>query len=74
MSGCVGAGIKRVIDDKALSQSAIARRTGFSTQQFSDMLNGRKIIRADYMPRIAKALGVSIADIYAAGAEEVKGE
>ena len=32
------------------------------------MLKGRKIIRADYLVPIAKALGVSVQEIYDAGA------
>jgi len=31
------------------------------------MLNGRKIIRAEYLPRIAKSLEVEVMDIYTAG-------
>ncbi len=51
-------------------QSEIARRAGFSSQQFNDMLHERKIIRADYMPPIARALGVSVQEIYDAGRKE----
>ena len=63
-------GIHRIINDMGYKKNAIAKRAGFSEQQFSAMLNGRKIIRAEYMPRSAKALDVSVADIYDAGAEE----
>lgn len=56
--------IKRVIQQKGLVQKAVAGRAKFSDQQFSDMLNGRKVIRAEYMPDIAKALGVEVAELY----------
>ena len=55
---------------KGLRQSWVAEKTGFSDQQLCDMLHGRKIIRADYMPQIAKALGVSVQEIYNAGLEK----
>lgn len=70
MNGSVAAGIRNIIQDKAYMQSEIARRAGFSTQQFNDMLHDRKIIRADYMIPIAKALSVSVQDIYDAGRME----
>lgn len=70
MNGSVAVGIKNIIQDRAYMQSEIARRAGFSSQQFNDMLHERKIIRADYMPLIARALGVSVQEIYDAGRME----
>ena len=70
MNGSVAVGIKNIIQDRAYMQSEIARRAGFSSQQFNDMLHERKIIRADYMPPIARALGVSVQEIYDAGRME----
>jgi len=70
VSGSVAVGIKNIIQDRAYMQSEIARRAGFSSQQFNDMLHERKIIRADYMPPIARALGVSVQEIYDAGRME----
>lgn len=67
MEGSVAAGIKRIISAKAMVQGAVAKRSGFTPQQFSDMLNGRKIIKAEYIPPIAKALSVDVADIFVAG-------
>lgn len=69
MAGSVALGIERIIHDKGFLQGAIAARAGFSDQQFCDMLKGRKIIRADYLVPIAKALGVSVQEIYDAGRE-----
>jgi DNA-binding Xre family transcriptional regulator len=70
VNGSVAVGIKNIIQDRAYMQSEIARRAGFSSQQFNDMLHERKIIRADYMPPIARALGVSVQEIYDAGRKE----
>lgn len=59
--------IKDTISEKGLVQKAVARRAGFTEQQFSDMMTGRKIIRACDLGTIAKALGVEVAELYAAG-------
>ncbi len=57
--------INRIIWHKGLKKGAVAKDSGFSPQQFSDMLNGRKVIRAEYIPAIAHALSASIDDLYA---------
>ena len=63
----IAVGIKRIISDKGLVQKGVANRAGLTEQQFSDMLNDRKIIRAIDLFGIADALGVEIAEIYEAG-------
>ena len=68
MSGSVAAGIEKLIKEHGLIQRNIAAKAGFTEQQFSDMLCGRKVIRADYLVPIAQAMRVSIQDIYDAGA------
>lgn len=45
-------------------QGVVAKRSGFTERQFSDMMNGRKLILAEHIPKIAKALGVSVNSIY----------
>lgn len=55
--------IKRILEEKGLYQNAAARRAGFTAQQFNDMVNGKRIIRAEYIQPIADALGVSVADL-----------
>ncbi len=69
MKNCVSTGIRLIISEKGLVQKTVANRAGFTEQQFSDMLNGRKLIRAEYLPLIATALGVSLNEIYDAGKE-----
>lgn len=56
--------IRSCIREKGMVQGIVAERAGFTQKQFSDMLHGRKTIMAEYMPDIAKALGVSINKIY----------
>lgn len=74
MSGSVAAGIERIIRERGFVQGAIASKSGFTDQQFCDMLKGRKIIRADYLVPIAKALGVTVQDIFDAGRDDTHQE
>ena len=62
--------IRQEMLKRDLTQNKIAEQAGFTKQQFSDMLNGRKVIRAEYMQPIADALGVSVGELYAAGAAD----
>lgn len=59
----VAVGIRKKIAEKGLVQKSVANRAGFSEQQFSDMLNDRKIIRACDLFRISEALGVDLVDL-----------
>ena len=45
----------------------VAKKAGYSPQKLSDMLNGRRLIKACDIPNLALALGVKIDDIYEAG-------
>lgn len=56
--------IRRLIKKKGLKQRAVAEWCGLTDAQFSDLLTGRKILRADMLPRIATALGVGLDDLY----------
>lgn len=64
MENSVAIGIKQSMIKKGLFQKAVAERSGFTEQQFSDMLNGRKVIRAEYLPQIATAIGVDVGDLF----------
>lgn len=56
--------IKALIDEKGMKQKAVARLCGFNQQQFSNLLNGRMEIKAEYIPAIAMALNVTPNDIF----------
>lgn len=60
----ISARIKYIISIKGLYQSYVANRIGVTEQQFSDMLNGRKVIRAEHVPIIAEALDVEPNDLF----------
>lgn len=71
MNKTVVARIKSLIKEKGMIQRVVAERSGFTAQQFTDMLYGRKIIRAEYLPRIAAVLGVDVKELF--GAEQTEG-
>lgn len=56
--------IRSVITKRGLPQKIVAERCGFTEQQFTDMLKGRKVIRAEYIPKIARVLGCTPNDLY----------
>jgi transcriptional regulator with XRE-family HTH domain len=64
----IAAGIQLIISERGLIQRAVAERAGYSQQQFSDMMNDRKTIKATDIVPISKALGVSVQEIYDTGA------
>ena len=45
MNSIVAPNIAGIIAEKCLKQSAVAKKAGYSRQQFNDMLKGRKVIR-----------------------------
>lgn len=53
-------GLKIIIAQKGLKNLYVAESAGYTPQELSDMLNGRRLIKACDIPRIAKALGVEI--------------
>lgn len=69
MESVAAAGIQRIMKQKKLVQAQIAERSGFTPQQFSDMLHGRKRILADHLPVIAAEMGVEPGEIFSENAE-----
>lgn len=54
----------RIIQDKGLVKKGVAKRAGISAQMLSDIIAGRKIIRADMIPSLAVAVGVEIQELF----------
>lgn len=50
--------VTEIIKQKGLKQTYIAQQMGISCQDLSYMLNGRKLIKAYDIPKLARALGV----------------
>ena len=60
-------GIQIIIAKKGFKNLYVAQKAGFTSQELSDMLNGRRLIKACDVPKLATALGVDAGDIYEAG-------
>lgn len=60
-------GLKLIIKEKGLKNVYVAEKSGFAAQELSDMLNGRRLIKACDIPKLARALGVKENEIYEAG-------
>lgn len=60
----IPANISKLIDERGLKRNAFASQNGYGVQEFSDMLNGRKIIKAIDIVKIAKALGVTPNELF----------
>lgn len=63
----IAMGIRNLINERGMIQRVVAERAGYTSQQFSDMLNDRKTIKAIDIVPISKALGVSVQEVYDAG-------
>ena len=53
-----------VIENKGLKQIYIAKKAGYSPQEFNDMLNGRRLIKVNDIARISSALDVDVNCLY----------
>lgn len=60
-------GMKIIIAKKGLKNIYVAEKAGFTPQELSDMLNGRRLIKACDVPKLAFAMEVKEGEIYSAG-------
>lgn len=56
--------IRRIIKRKGLKQCSVAEKAGFTPNTFSSMLNERKVITAEHIPSIARALNVDVNELF----------
>ena len=56
--------IRVLIEEKGLKHSKIAGDLGMTKSCFSGMLCGRKVIKAVYIPEIAKSIGCTYNDLF----------
>lgn len=63
---------KRIIERRGLKHKAIAQRAGFSIQQFSALLNHRKVIKDIDVIAIANALDVTPNDLFGDTAKQAE--
>jgi len=69
-NGVVARNTKIIIESMGLKQAAIAAKAGFSAQMFNDMLNGRKIMRANDIQAISEALNVEPNELFGMSGEQ----
>ncbi len=56
--------IYKIIKEKMLVQSAVAIKAGYDAKTFNNMLKGRKLILADDIVKISRALDVTPNELY----------
>lgn len=66
----VAENIAKIISEAGLKQGIVAEKAGFSVQEFSGMLNGRKLIKMCDVQKIAKVLNVTPNDLYGISKKE----
>lgn len=59
MTGTIVNRVNEVIQTKGYKQYVIAERAGFKPKDFSDLMNGRKTFKAEYIMPICYALDVT---------------
>ena len=64
MGNAVVENVRRVMREKGLKQNYVAEKSQIGVGALSSMLCGRKIITADHVANIAKALDVSPGDLF----------
>lgn len=62
----VAENIQRIINEKGLKRVYVAEKAGYTAQMLSDMLSGRKIIKACDVRKICEVLGVDANSLFAA--------
>lgn len=65
----VATGLLAILSRKGLKQVYVAEKAGYTPQKLSDMINGRCLIKACDIPKLANALGVKTDDLFEAGKE-----
>lgn len=62
--GLVQRNFIRIIEEKELKKKGVAKRAGMTQQAISDIIAGRKVIRADMIPALAYSVGVPIEELF----------
>ena len=64
MNEIVAPNVRRIIKQNCLKQAAIAEKAGYTPNQFSAMIKGRKIIKDTDIARMTAALGVDANELF----------
>lgn len=66
-NGIIAPNLKNIIADIGVKQSVIAPKIGLTEQQFSEVLNGRRLIKGaniEELVSVLKPFGVSANDLF----------
>ena len=64
MNSPVAENIEKICNEKGFRQGFIAEKAGIQPKRYSDMINGRCIIKPFQIWKIANALDVTVNDIF----------
>lgn len=56
--------VRKIIAESGLKQLAVAKRVGCTSQELTDMICGRRIIKVSDIPKFSVALGVEISALF----------
>lgn len=56
--------LSRIIAEKGLIKKGVAKRAGMTPQALTDVLAGRRVIKADMIPALANACEVSVMEFF----------
>lgn len=60
----VATNVRKILDTRGLKQKAVAKRAGYTEQQFSNLLCGRKTIETADVMKLCRALDVMPNELY----------
>lgn len=56
--------IKGAMKERGLKSKYVAEKIGWDEMKISNLLNGRKTIKSEYMPYIANAIGCDLNELF----------
>lgn len=69
MKSAIAQNVKDIIKEKGFKNLYVAEKAGYTKNQFSSMLNGRKLITDVDVMKIAEVLDVSVNELFKRGGE-----
>ncbi|MBP3541852.1 MAG: helix-turn-helix transcriptional regulator [Clostridia bacterium] len=68
----VAENVQRIIKESGLKQLVVAKRIGCTSQELTDMIYGRRIIKINDVPKLCTALNVDIGSLFVCCEQETK--
>lgn len=56
--------VRRIVLERGLKQSAVAKKAGYTYQQFNNLMNERKLVTDQDVIKLAKALEVTPNELF----------